>query len=159
MLGYRYEYWTYFIFKFSHVTVTKPRKFSEYTIFNKNMANRGIHTWSFNISHIKTSLDYNNSYRRNNKFNPIFKKLKQRFQSAWLQRIHNDQRKNSNERNKLRTYRNFKNLFMQEAYLDILKDFRTRSNFCKFRISAHNLHIETGRHTNTKLENRLCKKM
>ena len=59
--------------------------------------------------------------------------------------------------NKLRTNSKFKTIFKQEEYLNI-KDFKMRSILTRFRISAHNLEIETGRYTSPKtpLENRLC---
>ena len=61
-------------------------------------------------------------------------------------------------RNKLRTYRKFKNIYKHEPYLDCIKDSKTRSNFCRFRVSSHNLHIETGRHARVDISKRICKK-
>ena len=43
-------------------------------------------------------------------------------------------------------------------YLKTLKSFRIRQTKTKFRCSDHNLCIETGRHRNIKLEDRLCTK-
>ena len=62
---------------------------------------------------------------------------------------------------KLRTYSQFKKEFSIENYI-IQLPLHLRRNFTKFRISAHNLAIETGRYNNTKSSNtssndkRLC---
>jgi hypothetical protein len=52
----------------------------------------------------------------------------------------------------------FKTIFKQEEYLNI-KDFKMHSILTRFRISAHQLEIDTGCYTTPKtpLENRLCK--
>ena len=76
----------------------------------------------------------------------------------WYDRLFNDTRKKQKERNKLRSYRQFKNIYKREEYLDYIQDFRTRSNFCRFRLSSHNLMIEIGRHSNIDANNRICKK-
>ena len=47
---------------------------------------------------------------------------------------------------KLRTYVKFKTKFEIESYLLIFKDFSCRKIFRRLRTSAHNLHIELGRH-------------
>ena len=41
-------------------------------------------------------------------------------------------------------------------YLKIIKSFRLRKAVTKFRCSDHNLCIETGRHKNIKLGERVC---
>jgi hypothetical protein len=60
---------------------------------------------------------------------------------------------------KLRTYCSFKTSFECENYIHILSRTK-RSNFCKLRVSAHNLAIETGRHITPRVppENRICTK-
>ena len=125
-------------------------------IENKKLADKGIHTWSFRTQHIKRSLQCNMPPNNSNKC--ITKKLKERFVHQWYDRIHNDTRTKPSERNKLRTYRKYKNIYKREPYLDCIKNYKTRSNFCRFRISAHNLHIETGRHTRVDVNERICKK-
>jgi hypothetical protein len=55
----------------------------------------------------------------------------------------------------LRTYRLFKNNFAFESYLDL--DNFNRNILIRFRISAHNLEIEKGRHQNIPLHERICK--
>jgi len=60
--------------------------------------------------------------------------------------------------NKLRTYMMFKNTFRQENYLKSMSCTNHRKYFTRLRISAHNLKIETGRHTRPKtpVEKRVC---
>lgn len=55
------------------------------------------------------------------------------------------------EGNKLRTYRLFKNTIYPEQYLSNIKDREIRKYFCRLRVSAHNLPIETGRHRRPKV--------
>ena len=53
---------------------------------------------------------------------------------------------NGNEQNKLRTYKLFKQSIHTENYLLTVKNRKLRTNICRFRVSSHNLPIETGRH-------------
>jgi hypothetical protein len=55
----------------------------------------------------------------------------------------------------LHTYRLFKNNLAFESYLDL--DNFNRNILIGFRISAHNLEIEMGRHQNIPLNERICK--
>ena len=74
----------------------------------------------------------------------------------WVTRLNNDIRKDNKQKNKLRTYRLFKQSFSREPYLVQIKSRETRVMLTKFRISSHTLHIESGRHP-WKAENlRLC---
>ena len=52
---------------------------------------------------------------------------------------------------KLTTYFDIKNNFKMEEYLNIKKN-QYRQIFCKLRISAHNVRIETGRYENERNE-------
>jgi hypothetical protein len=59
---------------------------------------------------------------------------------------------------KLRSYKNIKVHFKQENYLSEIKDSRYITALAHFRISSHNLRIETGRYTRPKLviSKRIC---
>jgi hypothetical protein len=61
---------------------------------------------------------------------------------------------------KLRNYFQFKCKFGCENYLNLIKDFKQRQAFLKFRISNHRLQIETGRYIKPKIvpEDRICEK-
>ena len=58
---------------------------------------------------------------------------------------------------RLSTYCIFKENFEFEKYLDVYVDRKYKLALCRFRISAHSLNVETGRHQNIPRENRLCK--
>jgi hypothetical protein len=57
---------------------------------------------------------------------------------------------------KLDTYRHIKKEYTYEPYLKVIKDPFSRKLFTRLRISAHNLHIESGRYRSVKRENRFC---
>ena len=59
-------------------------------------------------------------------------------------------------RNKLRTYRLFKDAFETEPYCKLILPLRHRSAFTKFRCGVAPLRIETGRYENKPLEERKC---
>ena len=56
---------------------------------------------------------------------------------------------------KLEFYQKFKVNYETESYLDIIRTFDQRRAFTKFRISNHNLAIESGRYTNTLIDDRI----
>ena len=62
-------------------------------------------------------------------------------------------RREGNQKNKLRTYRLFKQNFNFEPYLN----FKQRQALTKLRIGNHCLEIELGRHKNIKAADRICK--
>ena len=57
---------------------------------------------------------------------------------------------------KLSFYSTFKEFYEQEPYLNVLRNFEQRRLFTKFRISNHQLAIETGRYYNIPRDDRLC---
>ena len=59
---------------------------------------------------------------------------------------------------KLRTYKLFKNEFKSENYLSSTKNLNHTLALFRFRISSHNLRIETGRYTRPKMpaNDRMC---
>ena len=61
---------------------------------------------------------------------------------------------------KLRTYKLFKTNYCLEPYLNLNLSKKTYSNIARFRLSSHNLKIETGRHSRPKtpIEERICDK-
>ena len=62
------------------------------------------------------------------------------------------------DHNKLRLYKTFKGSFKQEPYLSIVNNRNQRAWLTRYRISAHNLRIESGRHTSpvTPVAQRVC---
>ena len=62
------------------------------------------------------------------------------------------------DHNKLRLYNKLKGSFKIEPYIDKIKNRNQRQWLSRYRISAHTLHIETGRYTRpvTPLHDRKC---
>ena len=75
-------------------------------------------------------------------------KLKEKFTVQWHFKLANT--------DKLRFYKLFKTNFRREAYLDLVSNFHLRGCITKFRCSDHRLKIETGRHRNLPVDERLC---
>ena len=106
-----------------------------------------------NLQHL-----YKNIYKLKDTFviNKVKYNLKEKFKKLWIDKLFNDNRKNLTQKNKLRTYRKFKNLFKLEPYLLILNKIE-RHALSKFRISSHTLEIERGRYLGIKAKERICK--
>ena len=129
-----------------------------------DMQNSNISSWFSNIKHIMNLLQVKTQTKKSNlsktyiNIQEIKKKLINRFCNNWEKRINNDQRRRPDERNKLRTYRTFKpkmSPYKMETYVTVLPK-QARSEYCKFRISAHKLNIEILRYKGIKPEKRLC---
>jgi hypothetical protein len=84
--------------------------------------------------------------------------LQRQFATSWEAAIMSDVNSKSQHGRKLRTYRKFKCHFGKEPYLDVVANSKWRVALTKFRVSAHRLMIELGRHTRTALELRVCPK-
>lgn len=126
---------------------------------NKSMYRKGKNCWTSCIYKILEFLDIKEEYilKKKNKIKPIIlSKITLIYKNIWRHELFNDQRKNPLQKNKLRTFRLFKNNFSYETYLDVI-NFKQRNIFCKFRIGSHNLEIETGRHKDIPENERKCK--
>ena len=69
------------------------------------------------------------------------------FQSEVLYRLN----EHITDNRKLNLYASFKTNYKFECYLDYIPDFRVRCSLAKLRLSAHNLQIEIGRFSKTKI--------
>ena len=74
----------------------------------------------------------------------------EKFKEEWYDKIMSD------DKNKLRTYRIFKNVYGVENYLIFNIPGRYRSALAKLRCGVAPIRIETGRYENIDIENRLC---
>lgn len=91
--------------------------------------------------------------------------LKSSYNRYFCNLLFNDTRKNSNEGNKLRTFRLFKHNIKYEPYLNLKIKKNIMKKFTQLRLSAHKLQIETARYikvspdirTEQKLLTRICK--
>ena len=81
-------------------------------------------------------------------------KIINHFQSEVLHRLN----EHITDNKKLNLYASFKTNYKFESYLDYITNFTIRSTLAKLRLSAHNLHIETGRFSKnrTPRDKRLC---
>jgi hypothetical protein len=82
--------------------------------------------------------------------NSLNRQIKEGFLELWK-----NQMKQYSE-GKLRTYTTFKVHFGFGYYLSVIGNFHHRRCLTKLRISAHRLHIETGRHQGIPPHQRLC---
>jgi hypothetical protein len=125
-------------------------------IDNRNLCVNNYFTWSKGIRSICNLIGQNEIWEKPNVLckstitNVIQSHLQRVYSAEWYSCI-------TNNSPKLRTYCTFKTTFEHENYVLFLKK-ATRSAFCKLRISAHKLMIETGRYAVPKIspENRLC---
>jgi len=58
--------------------------------------------------------------------------------------------------NRLPTYSWYKSVLTQEIYLDKIHTHKYKIALTQFRVSSHDLLIETGRHFNINIADRLC---
>ena len=86
----------------------------------------------------------------------VIGKLKELYFKAWKTELVNDDRREGNQTNRLRTYRLFKQNFNFEPYLNIL-NFKQRQALTKLRIGNHRLESELGRHKHIKAADRIYK--
>ena len=81
-------------------------------------------------------------------FNIIERRILDIYHQEWYSSINNSRR--------LETYAMFKHSFEFEKYLDCIQEKKYRIALSRFRISAHNLAIETGRYENIERNQRTC---
>ena len=67
-------------------------------------------------------------------------------QQTWISEIHNDERKDPQQKNKVRTFRKFKLTHDYENYLTNVRNINHRVAITKLRLSNQKLAIETGRY-------------
>jgi exonuclease III len=126
---------------------------------NIEMARNGSECWLGTIEKIANLSNFHDQVdNEKTALKKVSNFLKNRFTKQFEKDIFNDERSNDGG-NKLRTFRKFKINIKLEPYLSEITDVNTRRNLTKLRISAHNLHIETGRHVRprkTPLNERTC---
>ena len=115
--------------------------------FSYNGAN-----WAFQIKTFLETHVFSNIWLNQDVTSVSFSVIKQRmhdvYHQSWYADINNSPR--------LSTYCRFKHTFVLEIYLDFILEKKYRIALCQFRISAHNLAIEIGRHQNIPRDNRKC---
>ena len=112
--------------------------------------NSSNHNWSKEIKNILSTLDMMHIYENKLCCNisSCEEKLLLLAEDKW--------KLDTSRKPKLRTYTKFKNSFKTESYISKLVYKPDRSIVAKLRCGILQLHVETGRFTQTILENRLC---
>jgi hypothetical protein len=108
--------------------------------------------WAYQIKKILDDLGLSYIWYDQSNIEIPLEIIKLRIKDVYLQKWYAE----INNSRKLVSYALFKHDFELEKYLLIHLEGKYRISLTKFRISAHNLRIETGRYENTPLENRLC---
>ena len=109
--------------------------------------------WASGIKCLLDSLGFSNFW--NNQlydvphFFVIRNRIRDHFMQHWYVNICNSP--------KLGYYSQFKTEFKFEKYLDCITNDKLLKELAAFRLSAHNLDIELGRHSNVPREDRLCR--
>lgn len=107
--------------------------------------------WCQEIQEIFAKIDKNEIYDNTSLYNldEFDNDIKPCIDNFWNVQI--------NSKPKLRTFKTFKTNFEVSDYIQAIKNRYTRSIFAKFRLGILQLSIETGRYTQVKLEDRVCK--
>ena len=128
------------------------------------MSDNNVDCWYNRVSKLKTLFDIPHF---NNMTNPdlvgkrIKKSIEGKFSVFWKQEVNRVKLVpgSDTDHNKLRFYKTLKSSFTIEPYLSLVENRNQRSWLSRIRISAHRLHIETGRYTTppTPVSARLCR--
>ena len=119
-----------------------------------------LDSWLSRVQKIKTFLKIGECSGKPKKVGAFFeRKINSVFDRFFLDEITKvNMGQDGLDHNKLRLYKTFKGSFKQEPYLCIVNNRNQRAWLSRYRISAHNLRIESGRHTSpvTPVAQRVC---
>ena len=120
-----------------------------------NIYNDGGVSWSSWVNILLKLFNENKSYVYFSKFSC---KVKMAYKHFWRKNVHCEDNGTNKSESKLRIYSKFKQHFGLEDYICELP-YIDRCPQARFRISAHTLAIESGRHARPKVtvDQRLCK--
>ena len=79
-----------------------------------------------------------------------------KFLNSWTDDINRENARQGVGRNKLRTYRTYKNVYITEQYLNCIMPYYYRSAYAKFRCGVAPIRLETGRYERLPEELRTC---
>ena len=120
----------------------------------------GLDSWNSRVDKVKCLLKFPKLYGKSDKVGFVIDKLlKGKFDRFFLDEI-NETRIGSDgvDHNKLRFYKTIKGSFKQEPYVAQIINRNQRAWLSRYRSSAHNLRVESGRYTSpvTPLSQRIC---
>ncbi len=119
-------------------------------------------SWFTTISHILSRFKTGNIPNTSNSLKMFTKNIINNILKQHEDNLHNwlESTRINGEGNKMRTYVKFKNNLGMEKYLMSNLNWKQKQILSKFRLSSHNLFIETGRHCRPVLPaaERICKK-
>ena len=122
--------------------------------------NPNIDSWYSRVKKMKTLLSIPELYGTPEKVgNVIDRNIKSKFDRFFLDQINQVKTGlDGNDHNKLRLYKTFKGTFRPEPYITEVKNRNQRVWLSRYRTSAHNLRIESGRYTSpvTPVSQRVC---
>ena len=123
----------------------------------EKLHNAGQNNWYSKMRKVMTEVNLRDC--QNAKPSSVSTEVKLKLYAKEQERIMNEVN-DSDKFPKLRTYKLFKTNYCLEPYLNLNLSKKTWSNISRFRLSSHNLHIETGRHNipKTPVEQRKCDK-
>ena len=99
--------------------------------------------------------DLNGDNIGNRTVQELEKRMSDAFKAEWKTKVESGQGVRPNQRNKLRTYRLFRNKYCMEPYVEEVLNRQHRSALAKFRCAAAPLKIETGRYERIPHDQRL----
>jgi hypothetical protein len=130
--------------------------FKVYNLLKQDVDSNFIYNgnnWAYQIKlildHCGLSNLWLNQYNMNINFESIKRRITDIYMQEWYTSINNS--------NRLETLALFKHSFKLENYLDYISENKYRIALTRFRISSHDLLIETGRHANIERQHRICK--
>ena len=128
--------------------------------FTEMQNSQDLDCWTSRIEKVKNMLKIQRVYGQPEKVGRIFdKSIKSKFDRFFLDEINLIKIGSDGlDHNKLRLYKNLKGSFKQEPYLSDVQNRNQRAWLSRYRTSAHNLRVESGRYTSpvTPLEQRVC---
>ena len=146
--------------KYQYSIETSDKSTLIYKAFNDMRSSPEMDSWFSRTDQIKSLLDIKRSYGPPNKVGHMIEKnIKSKFDIFFLNEINQTKMGNDGQdHNKLRLYKTFKGSFTPEPYINNIPNRNQRAWLSRFRTSAHNLRVESGRHTSpvTPLSKRVC---
>ncbi len=82
--------------------------------------------------------------------------LSEHYEVQWYAKLTQVEARNGQGKNKLRTYRLFKNDFLTEPYFKCIMNFKHRSAIAKFRCGVAPIRLEIGRYEHLNVDERVC---